>query len=962
MMNRFSNTRKFNKNKLLGMSLLTKIAPFTVLSTITFTTIMTGSASAQDTEYTRQGAGPMYFSTYEYQFTNNSYMHEDEYKKDIDWMAQNFKPYGYDMISTDGWIEGASLLNKNGYVVSHNNNWMTNPLGSKPITGQLQNGDFEDGLNGWNVETNAYYGVDSNDAYEGSKLWVYGNDPHTAKVSQTVTGLGNGNYTVTARVKFPNGDVNDFINGTSTANMKLKDFADGKDVEAAPEQTVELKDGLTDASGKPIYGLFEVHAEVTNGRLTIEFNVDAKAKDSSFQLDDVELYKTGEKPSQDNEPFQYPSEKYPEGHTWKYWGNYIHEKGMKFGVYYNPLWVSPEVVKHPDKYIVQGTEHNPGGPIYVTDMIDQGNPNDPNDGDRFSGGSPNAASLYWLNVDYPGAEQYIKGYVKYFADQGADFLRVDFLSWYETGKDPNLGTVGQAHEMDYETALKWMSEAARENHITLSLVMPNLSNHGELEQKYGDMIRIDEDTFQGGWDHISGRRQSWQPAWSQWANAFQGFTGFSDISGRSNMMLDGDFLRLNTYSGDYAENEKKTTMSLYTLAGSPLAISDRPDTIGNDYKYYQNTELIEFNKMGLVGKPIYESAVPYEQSNGSRDSQRWAGQLPDGSWVVGLFNRQDASQTFDFNFKDELGIEKGEVRDLWAHKDLGIQSSSKVTLAPHDSVVYKIVPANTDKTFEAEVASYSRGVQFAKETKGYNGFGYLKVNKSGQSVTYAISTSEAGVYHLKLNYSADEASKAALHVRDVKSGECTYSTPISLNATKGKWKEANEKVKLKEGTNLVTVHDASGSFNLDSITLRNAQVDNTPGTLQNGDFNKGFDNWSRSNMVNQSIVNGAVQIGGTDANPFHSDLWQYVVPKGGIYTLRANVKRNGNFDDAYLYVQNGKDKQIVEVPASEKMKKVTISHINVSKGDVLKIGNIANSQAGGTLTMDDVQLIREESK
>jgi len=961
---KFSNLKNRKNNRLLRKRLLSKISAFSVLSTLSLMTTITGTAFAQDSEFTRQGAGPMYFSTYEYQYTKNTYMSEDRFKNNIDWMAKNFKPYGYDMVTTDGWIEGSTLLDRNGYVVSHNNKWMTHPLGSKEESnlGQLQNGDFEDGTNGWKVETNGWSGVDSNDAYEGSKLWAYHPDPHTAKVSQNVKGLENGNYTVTARVKFPNGDVGNFVNGTEKANMKLKDFTDIKEGETAPEQVVELKgNSLIDEAGKARYGLFEVQAQVTNGQLTIEFNIDATANDSSFQLDNVELYKTGEKPVEENEPFQYPSEKYPEGHTWKYWGDYLHEKGMKFGVYYNPLWISPEVVKHPDKYTVQGTENNQGGPIYVADLIDQGDPNDSTDGDRFSGGNPNASSLYWLNVNHPGAEQYLKGYIKYFADQGVDFLRVDFLSWYETGEEENLGKVGQAHEKEYETALKWMSEAAKKYHITLSLVMPNLKNHGEMEQKYGDMIRIDEDTFSGGWDHISGRRQTWRPGWSQWANAFQGFTGFSDISGRSNMMLDGDFLRLNTYSGDLAENEKKSTMSLYTLAGSPLAIADQYDTIDNNYKYYQNTELIEFNKMGLVGKPIYESAVPYSESNDSRDSQRWVGQLPDGSWVVGLFNRKDVNQTLDFNFKDELGIEKGNVRDIWAHKDLGIQSSRTVTLAPHDSVVYKVVPANVEKTFEAEVASYSRGVEFAKATKGYEGFGYLNFNKEGESVTYAISAPKAGVYKLNLKYSADEASRATLNVRDVKSGENTYSKPVSLVGTDGQWENANEKVKLQEGTNLVTVDFDSGNFNLDSITLGNVQGDKSTGiSIQNGNFKEGFDDWSRNNMVNQSIVDGAVKIGGTSDDAFKSDLWQYVVPQAGTYTLTADVKQNGNFDTAYLYVENGSDKKIVEVPQSNDMRKVALTKIKVSKGDVLKIGNMANAKAGGILIIDNVQLTRGE--
>lgn len=957
-------SKQFNQNK---KSVLTKIAAFSVLSTLGLTTAITGSVSAQDSEFTRRGAGPMYFMTYEHQWTKNTFMPEKRYKENIDWMAKNFLPYGYNMVSTDGWIEGATLLNKNGYVVSHNDKWMTNPLnmdGNEEVTlGKLVNGDFEEGIDsGWKVETDAWFGVDANDAYEGSKLWVYHPEPHTAKVSQTVKELENGNYTVTARVKFPN-DVQDYVDGTSTANMKLTNYAEVKEGEEAPEQVALLKEGLTDEYGKARYGLFELQAEVTNGQLTVEFNVDAKGQHSSFQLDNVELYKTGEKPEEgngENEPFQYPAEKYPEGHTWKFWDDYLNEKGMEFGIYYNPLWISPEVVKNPDKYIVKGTENNPGGPTYVVDLIDQGDPNDPTDGDRFNGGQGNARSLYWVDVNHPDAEKYIKGYIEFFAEQGAEFLRVDFLSWYETGTDAGIGTVGKAHGGElYEKALKWMSEASKDNNVFLSLVMPHLFNHGEVEHKYGDMIRINEDVFSGSWNHISGRRQEWQPGWSQWANSFQGFTGFSDIGGRSSMILDGDFLRLNTFTGSYKENEKKTTLSLYTLAGSPIAIADQYDTIGDNYKYYQNTELIEFNKMGLVGKPIYESAVPYEKSNASRDSQRWVGQLPDGSWVVGLFNRNDESKTFDFDFKEELGIEKGQVRDVWAHKDLGIQSSHSVTLEPHDSVVLKVVPTTPDKTFEAEVASYTKGIEFANSTEDHGGFGYLNgFNQTGESVTYAISAPTAGVYHLDLTYSADEASGATLHVRDVKSGETTYSESVLLNATHGKWKKANQKVELKEGTNLVTVHAAHGNFNLDSITVEHVQGEKT--ILQNGDFEEGFANWSRSNMVNQSIVEGAVQIGGEEA--FKSDLWQYVVPNEGTYTLTADVKRNGNFDEAYLYVENGKDKQIIEVPTSDDMKTITISGIKVSKGDVLKIGNIANAKAGGTLSMDNVRLTLQDDQ
>lgn len=937
--------------------LVSKSGVFCVLSTFALSSVFTTAVAAQDSEFTRKGSGPMYFSTYEHQHDKNTYMPEDRFKDNIDWMAENFKPYGYDMIATDGWIEGATLLNDNGYVVSHNDNWMKRPLnmdgsGEENADGLLVNGDFETGnAEGWNIETEASTGVDGNDAYEGLKLYVYDPEPHTARISQTVEGLEDGNYTVEARVKFPN-DVENYLDGTSSADMKLTSYTDSSE-----EQIVELNDGLANEYGEPRYGLFELQANVTNGQLTIEFNIDAAGEHSSFQLDNVQLYKTGEKPEEgeNEEEFQYPSEKYPEGHTWEYWGDYIKDKGMDFGIYYNPLWVSPEVVKNPDKYIVKGTEDNPDGPTYVAELIDQGDPGDPTDGDRFNGGQGNERALYWLDVEHPDAEKYVKGYIDFFKEQGADFLRVDFISWYEDGMDPNLGKVGEPHGREnYETHLKWMSEAAEENNMFLSLVMPHLYEHGELERKYGDMIRINEDAFGGGWDHISERRQEWQEGWSQWANSFQGFTGFSDISGRSSMILDGDFLKLNTFEGVNAENEKKTTLSLYTLAGSPIAIADQYDTIKDNYKFYQNTELIEFNKMGLAGKPIYNKAEHYGKSNDSRDSQRWVGQLPDGSWAVGLFNRQDEQQTFDFNFEKELGIQEGHIRDVWTHEDLGIQSDYSVTLAPHDSVFLKVIPSQVQKAFEAEVASYTYGVEFAKEKKGHAGFGYLSdFNEEEESVTYAVSVPETGNYNLNLNYSAGEDSEATVQVREEQSGNTTDSQDVTLQATKERWKEKGTEVQLQEGTNLIEVDYISGSFDLDSITL-GAPSDKKSATLRNGEFNDDFDHWSRSNMVNTTIRDGALEIAGDQ--DFSSDVWQYVVPKPGAYTLTADVKRNSSFDEAILYIKNGEDTRKVDISESNDMSKITIPNINVSKGDVLKIGNMVSGQAGGSLTLDDIQL------
>ena len=118
--------------------------------------------------------------------------------------------------------------------------------------------------------------------------------------------------------------------------------------------------------------------------------------------------------------------------------------------------------------------------------------------------------LYWVDVKKEGAEQWIKGYVRYFINLGASFLRIDFLENYER----NYGSDA------YEQALKWISEEAGDE-LFLSLVMPNCYNHGVTEIKYGDMIRVSNDCFKGGWDFISDRnRGRHRSYWPQYDNVF----------------------------------------------------------------------------------------------------------------------------------------------------------------------------------------------------------------------------------------------------------------------------------------------------------------------------------------------------------------------------------------------------------------------------------------------------------
>ena len=339
-------------------------------------------------------------------------------------------------------------------------------------------------------------------------------------------------------------------------------------------------------------------------------------------------------------------------HGWSWWADHLAQKGLQLGVYYNPLWVTRSAIDSPSVTVVGRPD------IRVADIV---NSDDPFDGTH---------QLYWVDATRDGAEEYVKGYVNYFRQLGAAMLRIDFLGWYEIGFDQSEGTVCMNHGREaYTAALRWIHEASGD--MTLSLVLPNLFNHAEVERIYGDMIRIDNDVGQGGWFSLSEGRQTWQPIWSQWNSPFLGFTGFSDIAGRGQVVLDGDPTIISSFSTD---DQRRSAISLFIMAGAPIAIADRYDTIGTNASFFQNTEVLALRDAGLIGKPVYANSHLLDYDPSSRDPERWVGQLPDSSWVVGLFNRAGAALpvTKSIVFADELGLTvAAQVRDLWAHKDRG---------------------------------------------------------------------------------------------------------------------------------------------------------------------------------------------------------------------------------------------------------------------------------------------------
>ncbi len=722
------------------------------------------SSIARESSYTRGGTGPLYWSTYEYQYTKDAPMSESEWKKNVDWIAEEYKPYGYDMVVTDGWIEPSQNTNENGYIISHNDKW------------------------------------------------------------------------------------------------------------------------------------------------------------------------------------QY---------DWTYWAQYAADKGLKLGVYYNPLWVTRSAAADPSKTVI-------GTNIRIKDIA--------NESDQFN------SELYWVDVTKPGAKEYIQGYIQYFKDMGVPYLRIDFLSWYENGIDKGR-TIGVDHGAEqYRTVLRWMDEAAGDD-MQLSLVMPHLFEHGKNELLHGDMIRINEDLARGGWQNLSGQRQNWIPSWSQWANPFTGFTGFSDIAGRgSKMILDGDFIRMNTFDND---NERETIINLFTMAGSPIAITDQHSTIGSYGKFYQNKNMLALNQQGFVGKPYYYNSLPFSKDPNARDTERWLGQLPDGSWIVGLFNRSDQTAPRKIDYVQDLGLSgSASTQDLWTNQQLGVISKYSPSIEPHASKVVKITPTGSTKRFQAEVASWVGGANFNNNHLHYQGFGFVdRLEKAGAQVVFAVEAPKNGSYELQIRYANGLPLTSSMHISvQNEQGKTIQNATQVMFPSQGNWSNwANqqEKITLNKGVNLVTLEYTSsdqGAINLDYIELlAKPTISDDMLTLANVGFEtgdiRGWYEWHplgqlpRYGVDTNNENNGTYKAFMWSLTPYKQSIHQVISGLDpGTYQVRAIVKHTSYKKPPAVVrmelAQYGGDPKYVNIQQTDKYQSIQAT-VKVTTGKI-NVGFYVDSSGGTSLQIDQV--------
>lgn len=141
------------------------------------------------------------------------------------------------------------------------------------------------------------------------------------------------------------------------------------------------------------------------------------------------------------------------------------------------------------------------------------------------------------------------------------------------------------------------------------------------------------------------------------------------------------------------DDEYRTHFSLWCMLAAPLIIGADVRSLDDaSLEILSNAELIAVDQDGLVRQGWRA---------GTRDGlEYWIKPLLFGDLAVALFNRRDTAATAVATWAD-LGV-SGEyaVRDLWAHKDLGVQSGASASvsadLPSHGCAVFRLSPTGED--------------------------------------------------------------------------------------------------------------------------------------------------------------------------------------------------------------------------------------------------------------------------
>lgn len=348
------------------------------------------------------------------------------------------------------------------------------------------------------------------------------------------------------------------------------------------------------------------------------------------------------------DPKRWPSA--VDGSGFKSVADYVHSKGMKFGIHIM-RGIPREAVEA--KMPVKGTS-------VTADQIAE-----------LNNTCPWMNHMYSVDIRKPGAQEYYNSLFELYAEWGVDFVKADDMM------------VPPYHKGEIEMMHRAIINCGRPIVLSLSCGEAPLSAAGHIESN-ANMYRISAD-FWDRWDDIERLfelTEMWSPFIGDgtWPDADMLPIGRLRLTGFPNALKGSNRDEHDSY---FTEAEHLTLMSLWSIVRSPLMWGGDPLSSSEwSYSFLKNKEVLEVNKNSTNNRQIYE-----------RDEFRvWIADIPGtNDKYLGLFNLRNEERTLTFDFYWDLLTGPFAMRDLWKGEELGMaENEFTVTLRPHEGRLYKM--------------------------------------------------------------------------------------------------------------------------------------------------------------------------------------------------------------------------------------------------------------------------------
>lgn len=333
------------------------------------------------------------------------------------------------------------------------------------------------------------------------------------------------------------------------------------------------------------------------------------------------------------------------GTGFKALADYIHQKGLKFGIHI--MRGIPRIAVE-NRLPIKGTEGITADQIYSTEN-----------------------QCEWLKDNYtivsdkPGAQEYYNSVFELYAEWGVDFVKVDDLS------------APLYHREEIELIRKAIDHCGRPMVLSTS-PGPTPLEAADHVREHANMWRMVNDVWDSWWhlDHLFEVSQNWmdyiQPG--TWPDC--------DMIPLGRLSIRGE--RGSDRMTELTRDEQYTLMTLFTVLRSPLFFGgDLPSNDAFTLSLLTNKEVLRMHSESSEVRTLYHEkdkiviASENEELNVS---------------YLALFNVSDSfGSDIGVNLSDLGFADKARITDLWTGEVVGLNMDYfQLNLPPHASGLYKI--------------------------------------------------------------------------------------------------------------------------------------------------------------------------------------------------------------------------------------------------------------------------------